>query len=95
MSSRSDRQRGFTLIELLVVVAVIAIVAAISVISYFTALDKSKQRATMADMRTVSRALEAYMVDHNYAVATRHYSYAVLRRWLKTLLVNFFGMGVA
>jgi len=31
------------------------------------------------------------MADGNYAVARRYYSYAVLRRWLKTLLVNFFG----
>lgn len=32
------------------------------------------------------------MVDHNYKVATRYYSYAVLKRWLNTLLSNFFGM---
>ena len=32
------------------------------------------------------------MVDHNYKVATRYYSYSVLKRWLNTLLTNFFGM---
>ena len=32
------------------------------------------------------------MVATNYDIATRHYSYAVLRRWLNTLLVNFFGV---
>ena len=32
------------------------------------------------------------MVDHNYKVATRYYSYSVLRRWLNNLLTNFFGM---
>ncbi|MGB2928387.1 MAG: glycosyltransferase family 4 protein [Desulfobacterales bacterium] len=32
------------------------------------------------------------MVNHNYKVATRYYSYSVLRRWLNTLLTNFFGM---
>jgi glycosyltransferase involved in cell wall biosynthesis len=31
------------------------------------------------------------MVHHNFEVASRHYSYAVLRRWLNTLMVNFFG----
>ena len=67
MRNRKNDQAGFTLIELLIVVAVIGIVAAISVMSYFTALDKSRQRATMADMRSVARALEAYMVDNNYA----------------------------
>jgi glycosyltransferase involved in cell wall biosynthesis len=32
------------------------------------------------------------MVTMNYEIATRYYSYAVLRRWLNTLLVNFFGV---
>jgi glycosyltransferase involved in cell wall biosynthesis len=32
------------------------------------------------------------MVDHNYQVAQRYYSYSVLRRWLDTLMTNFFGM---
>jgi glycosyltransferase involved in cell wall biosynthesis len=32
------------------------------------------------------------MVNTNYEIAKRHYSYAVLRRWLNTLLTNFFGI---
>ena len=32
------------------------------------------------------------MVEHNYRVASRYYSYAFLRRWLNILLINFFGM---
>jgi glycosyltransferase involved in cell wall biosynthesis len=32
------------------------------------------------------------MIEKNYEIATRYYSYAVLRRWLNTLLVNFFGV---
>ena len=31
------------------------------------------------------------MIYTNYAIAKRHYSFAMLRRWLSTLLVNFFG----
>lgn len=65
MSKRRSSQSGFTLIELLIVVAVIGIVAAISIIQYMGALDKAKQRATMADMRSVSRAIEAYLVDNH------------------------------
>ncbi len=34
------------------------------------------------------------MVTNNYEIANRHYSYALLRRWLKTLLVNFFGVDI-
>jgi hypothetical protein len=32
------------------------------------------------------------MVAHNYQIAAKNYSYTVLRRWLKTLLINLFGM---
>jgi glycosyltransferase involved in cell wall biosynthesis len=32
------------------------------------------------------------MVNTNYEIASRHYSYAVLRRWLNIMLTNFFGM---
>lgn len=65
MSKRRSSQSGFTLIELLIVVAVIGIIAAISVIQYMGAMDKARQRATMADMRTISRAVEAYLVDNH------------------------------
>ncbi|UCE82402.1 MAG: glycosyltransferase family 4 protein [Deltaproteobacteria bacterium] len=34
------------------------------------------------------------MVNRNYEVATRHYSYAVLRKRLNFLLGNFFGIGM-
>jgi glycosyltransferase involved in cell wall biosynthesis len=34
------------------------------------------------------------MVDHNYAVATRHYSYQVLRKRLAFLIANFFGIEI-
>ena len=34
------------------------------------------------------------MVNTNYEVASRHYSYARLRRWLNIMLSNFFGMAL-
>jgi general secretion pathway protein G len=58
------RASGFTLIELLVAVAIIGLLAAIAMVAFGAALDRAKQRATMADMRTLARALEAYDVDH-------------------------------
>lgn len=66
---RRRGDRGFTLIELLVVVALIAIIAMIAMVALIGALDRSKQRATMADMRTVSKAIEAYAVDNGFVPA--------------------------
>jgi len=34
------------------------------------------------------------MVNHNYKVATRHYSYSVLRKRLAFLIANFFGIEI-
>ena len=62
-------ERGFTLIELLVVLVIIAIVASIGIVAVMNALDKSKQRATMADMRTVSKGIEVYAVDNGHLPA--------------------------
>jgi len=59
------RQRGFTLVELLITVAIIGIVTAIAVVNLQSALDKSRQRKTMATMRSVGTAIEAYSNDHS------------------------------
>jgi hypothetical protein len=32
------------------------------------------------------------MIEKNYAIAARHFSFAVLRKHLNYLLINFFGM---
>jgi len=60
------RERGFTLIELLIVVAIIGIIAAIAIPNLLNAINRGRQKRTMADMRTIATAIEAYAVDNSF-----------------------------
>jgi general secretion pathway protein G len=59
-------QGGFTLIELLIVVAIIGIIAAIAIPNLLNAIDRGKQKRTMADIRSIGTSVEAYAVDVNF-----------------------------
>ena len=66
----NPRETGFTLIELLIVVAIIGIIAGVAIPNLMNALDKSRQKASMSDMRTISTAIESYAVDNsNYPLS--------------------------
>ncbi|HOW96790.1 MAG TPA: glycosyltransferase family 4 protein [Kiritimatiellia bacterium] len=51
-------------------------------------------REIVAEVRRILEdpAYRQDMVEHNYQVALRHYSYAVLRRRLRTLIINIRGL---
>ena len=58
------------------------------------AMDGYLTRKTVNKVREVLESPERRekMVNANYETARRYYSYALLRRWLNTLLINFFGI---
>ncbi len=60
---KRNRQRGFTLIELLIVVAIIGIIAAILIPNLLDALQKAKQKRTVADVRDVGTAWMSWLTD--------------------------------
>ena len=61
--------KGFTLIELIIVVAVIGIIAAILIPNLLDALQKTKQKRTMADMRDLGTAWFSWLTDQVSAAA--------------------------
>src|SRR5258705_8114200 len=63
LSKIRNRQKGFTLIELLIVVAIIGIIAALLIPNFLDALQKAKQKRTVADMRNIGTAMFSWLTD--------------------------------
>jgi len=53
------------LIELMITLVVIRVLAAIAIPNLASAIDRGKQKRTLADMRTIGTAVEAYAVDNS------------------------------
>ena len=64
-----NRQKGFTLIELLIVVAIIGIIAALLIPNFLDALQKAKQKRTVADIRNLGTAMFSWLTDQVGAAA--------------------------
>jgi prepilin-type N-terminal cleavage/methylation domain-containing protein len=61
--------KGFTLIELLIVVAIIGIIASMLIPNLLDAMQKAKQKRTIADMRITGTALFSWLTDQVGAAA--------------------------
>lgn len=57
---------GFTLVELMIVVVVIGILASIAIPGLLTALQRARQKRTMADIRSLGTAIESYGLDTSH-----------------------------
>jgi len=66
---RAFREKGFTLIELLIVVAIIGLLAAMLIPNLLDALQKTKQKRTMADCRLLGGSMMAWLTDQVGAAA--------------------------
>jgi type II secretion system protein G len=65
----SIHSQGFTLIELLIVVAIIGIIASMLIPNMLDAMQKAKQKRTMADIRIVGGAMFSWLTDQVGAAA--------------------------
>jgi len=61
----TENSAGFSLIELMITLVVIGIIAAIAIPNLVSAIDRGKQKRTLADMRTIGTAIEAFAVDNS------------------------------
>ena len=102
MITRLRRQtRGFTLIELLVVVAIIGLITAVLLPNLLDALQKAKQKRTLATIRDVGTAWFSWMTDElsSAAAGANHFNFDALTPIsaanLRTLLIPTQGVRYA
>ncbi len=71
MKNASKRSSiGLSLIELLVVLAIVGILSAIAIFNYRQGIERTKQKRTMADIRTIASAWESRASERgNYNAA--------------------------
>jgi prepilin-type N-terminal cleavage/methylation domain-containing protein len=62
-------QKGFTLIELLIVIAIIGIIASMLIPNLLDAMQKAKQKRTIADVRITGTAMFSWLTDQVGAAA--------------------------
>jgi type II secretion system protein G len=64
-----NARQGFTLIELLIVIAIIGLIAAMLIPNLIDAMQKAKQKKTIAEMRIAGTAMFSWLTDQVGAAA--------------------------
>ena len=89
-NSEEKRGLGFSLTELLIVVAIIGLIATISIPNLITAIQRSRQTRSMADLKILGRAVTLYEQDNaNYPIETSLISAESLQVALNPYLGEF------
>ncbi len=83
------QQCGFTIIELLIVVAIIGIIAVLAIPNLITAIQRSRQSRTVADIRMISEGVEAYQTDHSFYPVVDNGTVSDLGEHLEIYIRNF------
>ena len=78
------------MIELLIVVAVIGLISAIAIPNLITAIQRARQTRSMADLKTIARAVSLYSQDcTDYPIETSLVSVENLRSSLQGYMGDF------
>ncbi len=76
------------LVAVLVIVAIVGILAAIAIPNLLTAMQRSKQKRSMADIRTIATAAQAYATDHNFYPQPASLERELVPKYLQALPKN-------
>jgi len=68
--SPNRSRAGFSIIELLIVLVIIGVITGITLPTLLNCLDRGRQMKTVADLRTIGGAVEAYALDFSVYPST-------------------------
>jgi general secretion pathway protein G len=73
LTSRIERVKGFgndgfTLIELIVVCAILGVLASMAIPAYNSYMDSARNVSCASDIRTIEKAITAYLLENNKSV---------------------------
>ncbi|HNQ79138.1 MAG TPA: prepilin-type N-terminal cleavage/methylation domain-containing protein [Acidobacteriota bacterium] len=64
------KMKGFTLIELLIVVAIIGIIAAIAIPNLLDAIERSRQKRSISEVKSIANSIQSFSTDYGGYPAT-------------------------